>query len=85
MSEIEGFKDYEKDQVFLEAINEDYDFIIKYYQEQLQVLKQLERVDAQNYLLQTHNTKGLEDKIQETEDKRNEFQSIFMNKASVFI
>lgn len=54
MSEIEGFKDYEKDQVFLEAINEDYDFIIKYYQEQLQVLKQLERVDAQRTICCKH-------------------------------
>ncbi len=78
--EIEDLKGFEKDEEFLQAINEDDEFILKYYKEQLQVLNQLEVVNNQNYLLETHNIK-----IQAITDKHSLFQSLCMNKFVNFI
>ncbi len=59
--------------------------MIKNYQEQVRILEQVERVDSKNYLLQTHNVKDIQAKMQESTDKHKDFQAKYLNKVSVFI
>eukprot|EP00331_Platyophrya_macrostoma_P024123 CAMPEP_0176449136 /NCGR_PEP_ID=MMETSP0127-20121128/26261_1 /TAXON_ID=938130 /ORGANISM="Platyophrya macrostoma, Strain WH" /LENGTH=171 /DNA_ID=CAMNT_0017836343 /DNA_START=6 /DNA_END=521 /DNA_ORIENTATION=- len=85
ITEIEAFEGFEKDPDLISAIDEDYELIVKYCQEQIKILEQLERVDNKNYLLKNHNVKDLETEIQTSTDKHKEFQSKYLNKSSVFI